>query len=129
MMFASQFAPIRGIWAGFFASAGSAHRGAIHESTVPIDLVGCLEFCEQNFKKALPDPRLLPLSKMTQAGVPGRKIIGGRKPTPRDARPQNEKDAGDNPPQVSWLSSGELNMAVLPWLADQRLKAFPKVIG
>ena len=28
MVLASQFAPIRGIWAGFCASAGCAHRGA-----------------------------------------------------------------------------------------------------
>ena len=128
-MLASQFAPIRGIWAGFCASAGGSHRGAIHKSAIPIDLVSCLEFREQNFKKALPNPRFLPLSQTTQAGVSGGKITGGRKPSPRDTRAQDEKDARDNPPKFTRLSSSELTMAVLLWLGDQRLQALPKLIG
>jgi len=50
MVLASQFTPIRGIWAGFFTATGSAQRGAIHESTIPIDLVGSLEFREQGLE-------------------------------------------------------------------------------
>lgn len=46
MVFTARFAPIRGIWAGFLASARGTHGGAIHQSAIPIDLVGCLEFRE-----------------------------------------------------------------------------------
>src|ERR1700682_2824343 len=115
MVLTSQFAPIRGIWACFCASAGSAQRGAIHERTIPIDLVGCLEFSEQDFKKALPDPCLLPLPEATQAGESRGKSTGGRKGPPGDTCLQDEKDAGNNPSGVTRLSSSELNMAVLLW--------------
>src|SRR5258708_412945 len=102
MVLASQFAPIRGIWAGFCASAGCAHRGAIHEGAIPIDLVGCLEFRQQCFENALPNPGLLPLAKATQARVSGRKIARGREPAPRDTRPQDKKNAGDNSARLTW---------------------------
>jgi hypothetical protein len=129
MVLAPQLAPIRGIGAGCFASARSADRGAIHESAIPIDLVGGLEFREQNFANALPDPRFLPLPKAAQARVSGRKITGGRKGPPRDARLQDEKDAAKNPPGLTRLSSSELHLAVFLGLGDPRFQAFPKLIG
>jgi hypothetical protein len=129
MVFAAQFAPIRGIWAGFVASAGSPQRGAIHQSALPIDLVGCLEFREQEFEKALPNPCLLPLPKVAQAGVSRGKIARGRKATPRDTRPQDEEDAGNDLSEVTGLSSRKLNMTILPGLGKQRFQAFPKVVG
>jgi len=55
MVFASQFASIRGIWAGFFTSTGSTERSAIHESAIPIDLVGGLKFRKQGFENMLPN--------------------------------------------------------------------------
>jgi len=69
MVFAARFAPIRGIWAGFLASARGTHGGAIHQGVIPIDLVGRLEFRKERFKKALPDPVFVPASKMAQAGL------------------------------------------------------------
>jgi hypothetical protein len=77
MVFTSQFAAIRGIWAGFFTSTGGTQRGAIHESAIPIDLVGGLKFRKQGFKNTLPNTGLLPLSKAAQARVSRRKILGG----------------------------------------------------
>jgi len=129
MVLASQFAPIRGIWAGFLTSARGTHRRAIYESAIPVDPVSCLEFRQQPLKNALPNPRFLPLPKAAQAGVSGGEITGGRKPPPRNTRPQDEKDTCDNPPGVSGLSASELHTAVFLRLGDQRLKAFPKVVG
>jgi hypothetical protein len=129
MVLAAQFAPIRGIWAGFFTSTRSTQRGAIHESAIPIDLVSGLEFRKQGFENTLPNPGLLPLAKAAQARVSGGKVTGGREPTPRDTRPQDEENAGNNPSRLGRLSPGELNTAVLLRLGDQRLKAFPKVVG
>jgi hypothetical protein len=128
MVLAPQFALIRGIWASFLTSTRSTQGGAIHESTIPIDLVSSLEFRKQGFENTLPNPCFLPLAKAAQARVSGGKIPGGREPSPRDTRPQDEENASDNPTGLSRLSSGELNIAVLLGLRDQRLQAFPQVI-
>src|SRR5207248_8794872 len=90
MVLASQFAPIRGIWAGFFASTGSAHRSAVHKRPKPINLVACLEFGKENLKNALPNPGFLPLPKAAQASVSGGKITGGGKRPPRNTRLEDE---------------------------------------
>src|ERR1051325_2350319 len=58
MLLASQFAPIRGIWAGFFTSTGGTQGRAIDECAIPIDLVLSLEFRKQRLKDTLPKPRL-----------------------------------------------------------------------
>jgi hypothetical protein len=129
MMFAAQFASIRGIWAGFFTSTGSTQRGAIHESSIPIDLVRGLKFRKQGFENTLPNAGLLPLSKAAQARVSRGKILGGREPTPRNTRPQDEEDARDNSPRLTRLSSGELYIAVCLGPGDQGFQAFPKTIG
>src|SRR6266404_1229008 len=101
MVLASQFAPIRGIWAGFCASAGRSNRGAVDKCAIPIDLVGCLEFRKQTFKDALPDARFLPLLKMAPASLSAGKVIGRRKPAPGNARPESEEDTGKH---LAWLS-------------------------
>src|SRR5262249_16935718 len=44
VVLAAELAPIRGIWAGFLAPAGRSQRGAVHQSPIPVDLVGRLEF-------------------------------------------------------------------------------------
>src|SRR5947209_10515511 len=128
MVLASQFAPIRRIWAGFCASARGAHRGAIHERAIPIDLVRCLEFCKQHFEELLPNACLLPLPKTAPAGLSAGKIGGCRKPAPGNARPENEEDAGKHPARLSRFSSRELHMPVLLWLRDPRFQTFPKII-
>ena len=69
MVLAARFAPIRGIWAGFLASARSTHGRAIHQSAIPVDLVGGLKFREQRFKKALPNPLFVPSPQMAPAGL------------------------------------------------------------
>src|SRR5437870_137335 len=125
MVLASQFAPIRGIWAGFCASAGCAHRSAVHESAIPIDLVGCLEFCKQRFENALPNTCFLPLPKTTLTRLSGGEIAGRRKPPPWNARPENEEDASKNPARLTRFSSRELHMPVLLWFRDQRFQTSP----
>lgn len=92
MVLASQFAPIRGIWPGFCASARRSNRGAVDQPAIPIDLVGCLEFRKQIFKDVLPDTRFLPLPKITPAGLSAGKVAGRRKPSPRDARAENQEN-------------------------------------
>jgi len=128
MVFAPQLAPIRGIWAGFFASARSPQRSAVHESAVPIDLVFGLEVREQEFKKALPNSGSLPSAQVAQAGESRGKRTGSRKTTPGDARSQDEKDSSNDPTKVGGFSPGELNMTILSWFGKQRLQAFPKVV-
>jgi hypothetical protein len=128
MVLASQFAPIRGIWASFLASARSAHRGAVHEGTIPIDLVGCLEFREQCFENLLPNSRLLPSPKVAEASVSGGKIAGSGQGTPGYAGMQNEEDAVENPPGLRRFSSSELHMAVPLRLWQPRFQAFPQMI-
>src|SRR5438876_7062775 len=105
MVLASQFAPIRGIWAGFCASAGGTHRGAIDKCAIPIDLVGCLEFRKQTFEDVLPNARLLPLPKMAAAGLSTGEIAGRREPAPGNARPENEEDAGEHAARLRRFSS------------------------
>jgi hypothetical protein len=129
MVLTSQFAPIRGIWAGFFTSARSPHRGTIHQSAIPIDLVGCLEFREKNFEKALPDTCLLPLPKVAQAGESGGKSARGGKTAPRNTGSQYKQNAGNDSSELTRLASRILNMAVLPGLGQQKFEAFPQVIG
>src|SRR5882724_3466446 len=129
MMFAAQFAPIRGIWAGFRASARSPYRGTVDQNAIPIDLVACLEFCEQSLEKVLPDAGLLPASQMTQAGEPRRKIARSRQKPPRHTGSQDKQDARDNLAKVRWLASSELNMPILPRFGQQRFQTFPEIVG
>src|SRR5260370_31414617 len=129
MVLAVQFAPIRGIWAGFRASAGCAHRGAIYECAKPIDLVGCLEFRKQHFENALPNACFLPLPKTALTGLSGGEIAGRRKPPPGNARPQSEEDARKHPARLTRFSSSELNMPALLWFRDQRFQTFPEIVG
>src|SRR5216684_7560435 len=128
MVLASQFAPICGIWAGFCASAGCAHRSAIHECAIPIDLVRCLEFRKQHFEYALPNTCFLPLPKIAPAGLSAGEIAGRRKPAPGNARPENEEDTGKHPARLSRSSSRELHMPVLLWFRDPRFQTFPEII-
>src|SRR5260370_1017860 len=126
MVLASQFAPIRGIWAGFCASAGRSNRGAVDKGAIPIDLVGCLEFCKETFEDVLPNACFLPLLKMAPASLSAGEVVGRRKPAPGNARPENEEDTGKDPAWLSRFSSRELHMPILLWLRDQRLQAFPE---
>jgi hypothetical protein len=128
MVLASQFAPIRGIWAGFCASTGSADRSAIDQCAIPIDLVGCLKFCEQAFKDVLPNARFVPLPKMTPAGLSTGKIAGSWKPPPRNASPKDEKNTGENPARITRFSPCELHKAILLWLWDICFQAFPEIV-
>jgi len=128
MVFASQFAPIRGIWAGFCASAGCAHRGAIHEGAIPIDLVSCLEFRKQVFENALPNACFLPLPEVAPARLSAGEIAGRRKPAPGNARAENEEDTGKHPARLGWFSSSEPHMSVLLRLRDQRFQAIPEIV-
>src|SRR5947208_14863868 len=128
MVLASQFASIRGIWAGFCASAGCAHRGAVHECAIPIDLVGCLEFRKQHFENGLPNACFLPLPKTALTGLSGGEIAGGRKPPPGNTRPQNEEDARKHPARLTRFSSRKLHMPVLLWFRDQRFQTFPEIV-
>jgi hypothetical protein len=128
MVFAAQFAPIRGIWAGFVASARGSRRSAIHQGPIPIDLVLRLEFCKQTFEKALPDPCFLPLPKVAQAGESGREVACGRQVAPWNSGSQDEKDARNDSPEFRWLATRILNMAILPWFGQQKFEAVPKVV-
>src|SRR5712671_1478242 len=95
MMLAAQFAPIRGIWAGFLASARSAHRGTVDKNAIPIDFVTCLEFREQLLEETLPDACLLPAPQMAQTGEPRGKSARGRKGPPRNTGLQDKQNARD----------------------------------
>src|SRR5947208_1490209 len=128
MVLASQFAPICGIWAGFCATARCAHRGAVHQCAIPIDLVRCLKFREQHFEDLLPNACLLPLPKITPAGLPTGKIAGRRKPAPGDAGPKDEEDTSKHTAWLCWFSSREPHMSVLLWLRDPRFQTFPEII-
>src|SRR5882724_9736136 len=128
MVLASQFASIRGIWAGFCASAGGAQRGAIHQSAIPIDLVDGLEFSQEDFEKPLPNPFLLPSPQMPQTGESGGEIGGSRQRPPGDARLQNEENPGDHTSGFTRLSSCKLHMTIFPRFGNQRSQAFPKII-
>jgi len=128
MVLASQFPPIRGIWASFCASARCAHRGAVHERAIPIDLVGCLEFRKQLFENALPNACLLPLSKTALAGLSGGEIAGCGKPPPWNTRPQHEEDTRKNPAWLTRFPSRELDMTVPLGFRDQWFQTFPETI-
>jgi len=128
MVLASQFAPIRWIWAGFCASTRGAQRGAIHEGPIPVNLVLLLKLGQQGLEQALPDPGLMPPLQSPPTGVSRGEITGRREPAPGDARPQYEENAVENAPSVAGLSSGILHMAVLSRLGNQRLKAVSQFV-
>jgi hypothetical protein len=46
MVFAARFAAIRGIWARFFTSFGCFGEGGVDQGAFPIDLVGAIEFSQ-----------------------------------------------------------------------------------
>ena len=129
MVLASQFAPIRRIWAGFCASARGAHRGAIHERAIPIDLVRCLEFCKQHFEELLPNACLLPLPKIAPAGLSAGKIAGRRKPAPGNAGAEHEKDPGEQPTRLRGSSSRKLHMPFSLGFGIQGSKRFQRSSG
>src|SRR5258708_7592241 len=128
MVLASQFAPICGIWAGFCATPGGAHRCTIHECPIPIDLLRCLEVRKPRFEDALPNTCFVPLLKMAPAGFATGKIAGRRKPTPGNARPEDEEDTGKHLARLRRFSARKLHMPVLLWLRDQRFQTLPEII-
>jgi hypothetical protein len=129
MMLASQFAPIRGIWASFVSTTGGSDRGAIHDCAIPIDLVSRLEISEQRFKNALPDSGTMPSSQVTQAGVPGGEVGGRWERPPRNARTKHEQDAREDASWVARLPPRKLDMAIPPRLGEEAFDALPQVIG
>src|ERR1700676_4523233 len=128
MVFAAQFASIRGIWTGFLTRAGNTYLETNHKGAKPIDLVSCLEFRQQRFEKTLPNPCLLPVPKVAQAGVSGRKSTCRRKGAPGDASPQDKQDASNDLSKVTGFPSRELNMTILRGFGQQRFQAFAEVV-
>jgi hypothetical protein len=129
MMFAAEFASVRGIWASFSASAGRSNRRTVDHGPKPIDLVGSLKFGQQRLEQPLPDPGLVPSSETTATRMSRGKIARGGQPSPRYAGSENEEDAIDNSSVLGRLSSGKLNMAILPPpLRDERFESLPKFV-
>lgn len=126
MVLASQFAPIRGIWAGFCASARSTYRGAIDQGAILVDLVGCLKFGQQTFEDILPDTSFVPMAKMAPAGLPRGKIAGCRKPAPGNAGAEHEEDPRKDAAWLCRFSSRELPMPVTLLLGNPRFQAFQR---
>src|SRR5262245_66585973 len=118
MMLTSQFAPIRGIWAGFCASARCANRRTVHEGPIPIDLVPCLKLCKQVFEKALPNPCFVPSTKIASTGLSAREVGGRREPAPWDTRAENEQNTGKHSTWLSRLPARELHMPAFLQLRD-----------
>src|SRR5262245_9965602 len=129
MVFASQFAAIRWIWAGFRASARSTQRSTIHESPVPVDLVLILKLSQQSLEQPLPDSGSVPALQSTPTSITGWEIGRRGKRTPGDASAQDKENPIDNTPRFTRLSSGILHMTVLSRLRNQWLKAFPQLVG
>jgi hypothetical protein len=129
MMFASKFASIRWIWAGFGTSAGRSQRRTVDQRPIPIDLVPFLKFGQQRFEEPLPNASSLPTLESTTTRIPRRKIGRGRQGSPGHAGPQHKENAIENTPCFTRFSTGKLHMTVLPGFGDQRLKTLPQVVG
>src|SRR5579859_1345097 len=68
MMFTSQLASIRRVWACFFASAQSANRTAVQRGPRPVDLVSLAQFSQENAVQFLPHAHILPSLEIVQTG-------------------------------------------------------------
>lgn len=130
MVLAPEFASIRWIWAGFRASARSADRRAIDQCAIPVDLVGSLQLGQERLEQSLPDSGPVPSPETATARMPGREVARGRKPSPRHTGSKNEENAVDDSSILSRLSTGILDMAILPpSLGDERFESLPEFVG
>src|SRR3989442_10215752 len=103
MVLASQFAPIRGIWAGFFASLQRTQRGAVHDGARPIDLIRLAKFFEQHLMEALPHARPVPGTKITPAGNARAAAHFAWQIAPGNAGFQYEENAGEGSARMQRL--------------------------
>ena len=101
------FASIRRIGAGLIAAPQGTGLGTIDGRARPIELVGLLEFGQEDLLQLLPDPGPLPGIEVVQTGhaTATAHLLGQL--LPGDARLEDEDDAGENLAVIQRLASGE----------------------
>jgi hypothetical protein len=125
MVFATQFAPIRRIFAGFLASVARSDSGAIDHPPLPIELPLGLQLRQDALPQPVPDAPLVPLHESAPAGMARRKIPRRRKGFPRDAGLENKNDSCHHLSRGSRPSSCRLPIPSLFIPRKQWLNAVP----
>jgi len=128
VVFAAGFAAIRGIRAGIFASFGSFGERSVDQGSVPIDLVGGVEFNEQEGVQLPPNAGLVPDLEVVTTGFAAATAEFGRQVVPGDARLENEEDAGQDLAIVQVFATGKAETA---WRRrrQQGLQPFSECVG
>src|SRR5580700_8726226 len=128
MVLATGFAPIRGIGAGILASFGRLGEAGIDQSAAPVDLVGAIEFRQQQRMQLDPDAGLVPGLQVMSARLAATATQFGRQVIPSNPGLQDEQDAGEDFAVVQGLSPGKPK-AALRCRRQQRFNAFPQGIA
>src|SRR5436309_12358327 len=83
VVLAAGLAAVRGIRAGILAPLGGLGEGGVDQRPRPVDLVGAVEFSEQQSVQILPDTGLVPELQVVAAGLAtaaaefGRQVVPG----------------------------------------------------
>jgi hypothetical protein len=128
MMLAAGLAAIRGVWAGILAAARRLGEGGVDDRSAPVDLVGAIEFGQQDSMELLPDPGLIPLAQVVAAGLATAAAQFGGQVVPGDAGLEDEQDAGEDLALVQGFAAGETETASGRW-RQEGLEPLPECIG
>jgi len=127
MMLASRFAAIRWVWPSVLTSFGRFGEGSIDKSTFPVDLIGAIEFGQEQRMELQPDAGLMPEAQVVTAGLAATATHLAGQVVPGDAGFQNKENTGENSALVNVLAAGKPK-ATPRWWRQQWFNALPERI-
>src|SRR6185369_13632899 len=128
VMLAARFAPIRGIWAGIFASFRRLGKGGVDQSAAPVDLVSAIQFGQQHRMQLHPHAGLVPSLQVVSAGLAATKAQFRRQVVPSDTRLEDEQNTGEDLAVIQGLASWKAK-TTLGRRRQQRFETIPQRIG
>jgi len=91
--------------------SGGLAKGGVDQRPRPVDLVGPVEFGQQQGMQLLPDPRPVPEAQVVAARLAAAAAEVGGQVVPGDAGLGHEQDAGEDLAVVQRLAAGEAEAA------------------
>src|SRR5205085_1659431 len=128
MMLAAGLAAVRGVLSRVFAPFRSLAKGSVDQRPRPVDLIGTIEFGEQQGMEFLPDTSLVPEVEVVPAGLATAAAEVGGQLVPGDAGLEDEENAREDLAVVQWFAPREAETA-RGRRRQQRLDLFPEFIG
>src|SRR5581483_1297992 len=98
--------------AGILATLGSLGERGVDQCPRPVDLVGVVEFRQEQSVQLLPDASLIPQPQIVAAGFATAAAQFGWQVVPGDAGLEDEEDAGEGLAVIQGFTAGEAEAAL-----------------